>query len=147
MDEIVTVDDLTAEVCRFLLTSEEIGRVGYTAADGHQVILPVNFDVDADIIVLRTGPGSKLDDVPGQQVAFEVDHLAPEIRSGWSVLVQGRGLELADGPRAADPATGRPDIEPWAPGDKRHWLAIRIERITGRQIVRSRPMEGRGRDG
>ena len=58
-----------------------------------------------------------------------MDHLSIIYRSGWSVLVQGHGQEVTT---ALDPRHARLRdhfVEPWAPGAKDHWLAIRIERL------------------
>jgi hypothetical protein len=74
-----------------------------------------------------------------RQVAFEVDHLAPSVRAGWSVLVRGIGQDLTG-------ALG-PDYEQlrqrrllhWDPSEKQHWLAIKIRAVSGRQIANPRP--------
>jgi nitroimidazol reductase NimA-like FMN-containing flavoprotein (pyridoxamine 5'-phosphate oxidase superfamily) len=140
MTETASLDVLTDEVCRFLLTTEEVGRVAFVDADDYPVVLPVNYYLDGDFIVFRTDPGTKLREIPLQRVAFQVDHLAPAHRSGWSVLVQGHGEDVTT---AIDPthATLREArVEPWAPGDKQSWVAVQIHRITGRRIVRSQSL-------
>ena len=137
MSAFTYVDALTEEVCRFLLAEEDVGRVGFVDDDGYPVVLPVNYVLADDFIVFRTAPGSKLEGVPLRQVAFEVDHLSIIYRSGWSVLVQGHGQEITT---ALDPRHARlrdHPVEPWVPGAKDHWLAIRIERVSGRRIVRA----------
>jgi uncharacterized protein len=135
MDAIAFIDVLPEETCRFLLSTEEVGRVAFVDDDGYPVVLPVNYRLDRDRILFRTAPGSKLDHIPLRAVAFEVDHLAPTARAGWSVLVQGHGAELthAVGPAYAD--LREQPIAHWAPGVKEHWLAIEIDRITGRKVV------------
>ena len=140
MEPIAYVDVLTEEVCRFLLTDEEVGRIGFVAEDGYPVVLPVNYFVEGDFIVLRTAPGTKLEEVPLRQVAFEVDHLAPTHRTGWSVLVQGHGEEVTNALDPIHASLRERRVEPWAPGEKEHWLAIQIHRISGRRIVRSEPL-------
>jgi uncharacterized protein len=137
MSAFTYVDALTEEVCRFLLAEEDVGRVSFVDDDGYPVVLPVNYVLADDFIVFRTAPGSKLEGVPLRQVAFEVDHLSIIYRSGWSVLVQGHGQEITT---ALDPRHARlrdHSVEPWVPGAKDHWLAIRIERVSGRRIVRA----------
>jgi uncharacterized protein len=135
MEPDVYVEELSEEVCRFLLTDEEVGRLAYLGADGYPVVLPMNYVIDGDCILMRTAPGAKLEEVPLHRVAFEVDHLAPMYRLGWSVLVQGRARELtsADGP--AYTALRERRVDPWVPGDKDRWLSIEIARLTGRRIV------------
>ena len=137
MPETAHLDVLTEEVCRFLLTTEEVGRVAFLDADDYPVVLPVNYVVDGDFVVFRTDQGTKLREMPLRRVAFEVDHLAPANRSGWSVLVQGHGEEVTN---AIDPTHAQlrdGNVEPWAPGDKQRWVAVQIHRITGRRLVRS----------
>jgi uncharacterized protein len=141
MAETAHLDVLTDEVCRFLITTEDVGRIAFLDADGYPVVLPVNYYVEGDFVVFRTAPGAKLRKIPLQRVAFEVDHLAPASRVGWSVLVQGHGEDVTN---AIDPthATLREaKLEPWAPGDKQFWVAVQMHRITGRRIVRSQPLE------
>ena len=53
------------------------------------VVVPVNFAVMADSIVIRTGRGTLIQAHAYDQVAFEVDHLDEAMRQGWSVLVSG----------------------------------------------------------
>ncbi len=142
MEPIAYVDVLTEEVCRFLLSNEEVGRVSFMDEDGYPVVLPVNYVSEGDFIVFRTAPGTKLEDIPLRRVAFEVDHLSLSNRSGWSVLVQGHGEEITHALDLSHAALRERPVEPWAPGDKEHWLAIRIQRISGRRIVRSEALTG-----
>ena len=134
MEAELQFDVLSEEVCRHLLANEQVGRVAFVDAAGYPVVLPVNYLVEDDLIVFRSDPGGKLDRVPLRRVAFEVEHLAPSCHGGWSVLVQGVGQDITDaaGPRYDD--VRRRPIDRWAPGDKAHWLAVEIQRITGRRI-------------
>ena len=133
-----SAEELTEEVCRFLLANEEVGRVAFVDDDGYPVVLPVNYFLHDDLIVFRTGPGSKLGLVPLRPVAFEVDHLAPTVRAGWSVLVRGVGHDLT---RALGPNYEKLRQRPllhWDPSEKHHWLGIKIQAISGRQIANPR---------
>jgi nitroimidazol reductase NimA-like FMN-containing flavoprotein (pyridoxamine 5'-phosphate oxidase superfamily) len=141
MTETASLEVLTDEVCRFLLTTEEVGRVAFLDADDYPVVLPVNYFLDGDFVVFRTAPGTKLREIPLARVAFEVDHLAPANRSGWSVLVQGHGEDVTNAVDPSHATLREANVEPWAPGDKERWVAIQIHRITGRRIVRSQPLE------
>jgi uncharacterized protein len=128
------LDVLSDEVCRHLLTNEQMGRIAFVDTAGYPVVLPVNYVVDGDFIVFRTDAGAKLDQIPLQRVAFEVEHLAPACRSGWSVLVQGWSQDLTDAAGSAFEQLRRRSIGPWAPGEKAHWLAVEIRHISGRRI-------------
>jgi hypothetical protein len=64
------------------------------------------------------------------RAAFEVDPVDEEVHTGWSVLVRGpaRDIPESDGEFAAP--------ESWEQGEKSRWIAIRIDRVSGRHIVR-----------
>lgn len=119
--------------CRALLGDRHFGRLGFVA-DGWPVILPVNFVLDESSIVVRTGPGAKLEEMPLTMVAFEVDEADVGGAWGWSVLAQGPASDISD---AIDKHSGAlrqlPD-EPSAPGDEPNWLGITIRRISGRRF-------------
>jgi len=141
MEAMTYVSALTEEVCRHLLTNEEVGRVAFIGDDDYPVVLPVNFFLEGGRIVFRTDAGSKLDAVPLRRVAFEVEHLAPAEGTGWSVLVQGQGQDVTDAVGPDDAARRARDIDTWAPGGKEHWLAIEIDRMSGRRIIRRQEQE------
>lgn len=123
-------DDLTPEVCRTLLATHEIGRVAFVGDEGDPVVFPVNYIVRGDDIIVRTDGGEAHEHVPLHRAAFEVDHVDEEAHTGWSVLVRGpaRDIPKPDGEFAAP--------ESWEPGEKSRWMAIRIDRVSGRHIVR-----------
>ncbi len=100
------------------------------------MVLPVNYRLDGDLIVFRTDAGLKLDSVPLRHVVFEVDHLDSVVKTGWSVLVRGfaRDVTTALGEPYESMRSG--PLATWAPGPKTHWIAVQIEAISGRQIVR-----------
>jgi len=130
---------LSDEVCRFLLSTEEVGRIAFLDTDGYPVVLPVNYYLEDDFVVFRTAPGAKLREIPLHRVAFQVDHLSPMSRSGWSVLVQGHGEEVTNAIDPLHAVLREAKVDPWVPGDKPDWVAIQIHRISGRRIVRPQP--------
>ena len=76
-------------------------------------ILPVNFRFDGRHILIRTGRGTKLDAATRNAVvAFEVDEVEPNTRSGWSVVVTGMARELTDPDELAEAQT--PPLARWA---------------------------------
>jgi uncharacterized protein len=135
MEAITYLVELTDEVSRFLLTTEEVGRVAFVDDDGYPVVLPVNYRLEGDLVLFRTGAGSKLDHVPLRPVAFEADHLAPSAHAGWSVLVQGRGADVTTSLGPVYERLRALPLEFWAPGPRDHWLAIEMQRISGRKVV------------
>jgi hypothetical protein len=92
--------------------------------------------MDGTTVVIRTHAGTILRVAEHANVTFEVDDIDRRTRTGWSVLVRGQAEEVGEGHRvelvARTQATG---VEPWAPGDKGHWLRIIPHEISGRRIV------------
>jgi nitroimidazol reductase NimA-like FMN-containing flavoprotein (pyridoxamine 5'-phosphate oxidase superfamily) len=93
-----SVRELTRDECLELLREGRIGRVSVTD-QALPVIVPVNYVLDHDV-VFRTRTGGLLDrSCRGQVVAFEIDDLAADGTSGWSVLVVGVADVIGDGER------------------------------------------------
>lgn len=127
---------LTPAECRRLLAEGSVGRLAVVRG-GYPVVVPVNYAVHEERIVVRTGPGTKLSGAHRHRVAFEVDSIDEAWRTGWSVLVQGFAVEVT--PEAGDlyeevAAVGG---EPWAPGRRDRILLIAPISVTGRRIVPS----------
>ena len=115
-----------------LLRRMTLGRVGVTIG-ALPVVLPVNFTVDGDRILVRTGEGTKLDAALRKAVvAFEVDDLDPLSHAGWSVVVTGMADEVKD---PSELRTFRVDrLARWAPKGDGHVMAITTDVISGRRI-------------
>lgn len=124
---------LDREQCLAFLADEEVGRLAFVVA-GAPVVVPVNYGLDGDTVVFRTGPGAKLDDGPGRPVSFEIDSFDRGRRTGWSVVVTGRLEEVTPFDSATYERVHRLGVEPWAEGDRSHWLRLIPTRITGRRI-------------
>ncbi len=119
--------------CFLLLESVPVGRIGFVAG-GEVVILPVNFVVDGQDVVFRTGAGSKLSAVEvGHYVGFEADSYDAATRTGWSVVVNGLA-EVVE----ADAEAARLDglgVPAWGGTDAgRVWVRIRPMSVAGRRI-------------
>ena len=124
---------LPFEHCLRLLGSVPIGRVGFFA-DGEIVILPVNFLVDGQDVIFRTGPGSKLSSVSNKNlVGFEADSYETVTKSGWSVVISGftELVESDDEIRRLNDLGLRAWARPEA--DVPVWIRIRPNSVTGRQ--------------
>jgi nitroimidazol reductase NimA-like FMN-containing flavoprotein (pyridoxamine 5'-phosphate oxidase superfamily) len=80
------------EECRRLLelagASGEVGRLGVNR-EGPPYIIPVNFSFCDDQILIRLGPGFAAYHLNGETVTFEIDHVEPYAKQGWSVAAQG----------------------------------------------------------
>ena len=92
------VEILTVAECRELLTRHRFGRFGFIDSVGVlPSIIPVNYLLDNDKIVIRTDAGSKLAAaLRGAPVAFEVDGVDETHQVGWSVVVRGHAEEITD---------------------------------------------------
>jgi nitroimidazol reductase NimA-like FMN-containing flavoprotein (pyridoxamine 5'-phosphate oxidase superfamily) len=100
--------ELDREECLRLLASAQIGRVIYTEA-AMPAAHPVNYLLDAEEIVFRTGGGDKLVAAArGSVVGFQVDDIDVARRSGWSVLGVGEAYEILDPTRRAELAERLP---------------------------------------
>jgi nitroimidazol reductase NimA-like FMN-containing flavoprotein (pyridoxamine 5'-phosphate oxidase superfamily) len=101
--------------------------------DGPPTILPVNYVVDDGWIVFRTDAGSKLDAaVTAARISFQVDGVDEFNRTGWSVLVRGRVEEVRDEEQLA--RLKELPLIPYAPGAKEHYVRMRPDELSGRQI-------------
>lgn len=127
---------LSADDCYRLLATHQIGRLGVNA-EHYPLIFPVNYALDqAGVIVIRTDAGTKLAAANHGNVTFEVDEIDQRTRSGWSVLVRGLAEEVTSEHQAElIERTKASGVEPWAPGDRGHWIRLIPHAISGRRIV------------
>ena len=126
-------EEIPVEECLKLLSAHDVGRVA-VVVDRHPVILPVNYRIDGDTIVFRTGAGTKLQGAVLGYVAFEVDQIDESLQQGWSVLLQGVGREITDATDARSEQLQLLPLAPWAPGEKSHWIKIVPRIVTGRRL-------------
>lgn len=127
------MQNLTENECLALLRSRTIGRIAF-GLGGEIEIFPVNYGMEGQVIVFRTGPGAKLNTVPNTAVAFEVDGWDAESGNGWSVVAKGRAEEITTSAGRAAEHLRLVPVQPAAPGDKLHWLAIKPSEIAGRRF-------------
>ena len=124
--------ELGQDECLRLLAGSLIGRVVFTEA-ALPAAHPVTYLLDGDEVVFRTANGGKLAAATLHHVvAFQVDHVDPATRTGWSVLGVGEAYEVTDPRRLADLADRMP--APWAPIRSGHTVAIPLQRLTGRVL-------------
>jgi hypothetical protein len=131
-DEVAGVEVLQPPACWSLLRGAQVGRLA-VVVDGEPEIFPVNFVDDHGTIVFRTAEGTKLAaSVQHQAVAFEVDGYDPGAGSAWSVVVKGRGAEVAAGEEVLDVL--RLPLFPWHAAPKPRFVRIEPVEITGRRF-------------
>ena len=127
--------------CLQLLGEHVLGRLAVNEGSA-PLVLPVNYGLAGDRVVIRTATGTKLDAVH-RPVCFEVDDFDRAGRSGWSVVVRGRLVEVLPEDRVRwEQMSVLP--EPWAEGEKDHVLCIEPTVISGRRIANISPW-GKGK--
>jgi nitroimidazol reductase NimA-like FMN-containing flavoprotein (pyridoxamine 5'-phosphate oxidase superfamily) len=129
------IHELTPQECLTLLRSHpvHVGRVALVR-DGDPLILPVNYRLDGDTVVIRTAEDTALHQAAqGSMVAFEVDAVDPAWEDGWSVVIRGTASPVED-PDELDRVRQLP-LRPWAGGERDLYVRIRPQRITGRRIA------------
>jgi len=123
------------ECFRFL--AEHDGGVGRLALDdehGTPRIFPINFVLVGDLVVFRTGEGTKLRAAQaGSVMTFECDTVDEQARVGCSVAITGRS-EVIDSSRQ-NIRLSASRLDPVAPGSKGYWVAIHPDEVSGRRIV------------
>jgi nitroimidazol reductase NimA-like FMN-containing flavoprotein (pyridoxamine 5'-phosphate oxidase superfamily) len=134
------VEELTEAESLRLIAQEEIGRIAFTSRYG-PVIEPVNYKVLDGSVAFRTAAGDSIaEDLrtgiadAEYMVAFEIDHLNPAERTGWSVLLQGAAHYVEDEEERA--VVRKAGIEPWVGGKREVYIRITPTTISGRRISR-----------
>ncbi len=134
---------LTSSECFQMLAARQIGRLG-VYLDQYPLIIPVNYALDRDVIVIRTEPDSVVAQADHANVTFEVDDLNFTNNSGWSVLLRGQAESLTPQHRQdlveRTRATG---VLPWAPGPRDHFLRIIAHGVSGRRIISGEDVQWR----
>ncbi len=129
------IDELSAEECWALVATQVVGRLG-VVIDGYPVIVPVNFAMDDEIVVLRMGAGTVSSAADRANVTFQVDSIDRDRRTGWSVLVRGLVEEVgADHGAALASTTSGSAAQPWAPGERAHLKRLIPHGVSGRQLL------------
>ena len=133
----MTVDRNGLEVldrteCLRLLASGTVGRIGVCDGGG-PLVLPVNYVLAGDEVVVGTAAGSGLSALlETGVVALEVDDADLAYEWAWSVLVRGRARSLDDPAEVA--RAERLPLRSWGPGAHRRFTAIATTEVTGRRI-------------
>lgn len=127
--------ELEQHECLEVLGRHCFGRLA-VVEDGQPNIFPVNYSLDGERVIFRSGSGTKFDHARLDRVAFEVDEVDDDGRSACSVVVRGTAREFTD---AIDAVSERERTMPppeWLPALEMHWIRIVPRAITGRRILR-----------
>jgi len=127
------IEELGRQECLALLATQRLGRLG-VVVDGVPLVLPMQFALDDEIVVLQTNQGTKSLHAPLTSVSFEVDHVDWEQGVGWSVLIQGIGEDISTAIDDRSEDRRSLAVHSWAPPPADRWLTIVPRTITGRRI-------------
>jgi nitroimidazol reductase NimA-like FMN-containing flavoprotein (pyridoxamine 5'-phosphate oxidase superfamily) len=128
--------ELSSDECRELLSAGFVGRVAMSTPLGPHIV-PVNYAVVDDAVVLRTSPYSVLGShARGSILALEVDDFDYERQRGWSVVARGRA-EAVTSAEDLNHIRSVWDPNAWASGQRNLYLRIRWSELTGRRLGRS----------
>jgi nitroimidazol reductase NimA-like FMN-containing flavoprotein (pyridoxamine 5'-phosphate oxidase superfamily) len=120
-----------------LLGSATVGRLAVAVANVPD-IFPLNFIVDRETVVFRTGEGSKLAALAIEsRVAFEADGYDEGLGEAWSVVVKGRAEEIKQLYDVVEASTF--PIFPWQAGSKHRVVRIAVDEISGRRFAVLQP--------
>ena len=125
--------ELSVADCEALLRSGVAGRVAISTPMGPHIV-PVNYSVVGDAIIVRTSPYSLLGTYARDTLlAFEIDGFDPGRERGWSVQARGRVEFVSD---RADLELIREvsEPQPWAGGARSLYLRLRWTELSGRQL-------------
>ena len=127
------LEHLSRDECLQLVGQVPVGRIVYTRQALPAVEL-VNFALADGDIVIRTDAGGKLAAATrGAVVAFEADSLDAAAHAGWSVTIVGYSRAVTD--REEIRRLEQTGLEPWAPGERDHFIRISPELVNGRRLA------------
>jgi len=117
--------------CLELLANQRVGRVAY-CDDLGPVVLPVNYALDQETVLIQISPHSTLArNLRSARASFQIDEFDYYNQSGWSVLVRGDATYVDDADLPAD--DDRPHA--WAEGERTLHVRITPHDISGRRLM------------
>ena len=105
-----------------------------TAADSKADLFPVNYLIDGETLLFRSAPGTKLDQIAAApDVAFIIEGHGTD--GYWSVVMRGTAELLSD--QVEIIGSGALELAPWAAGEKRNFVRVTPQTISGRRVSRA----------
>jgi hypothetical protein len=139
-------ETLTGAGCLDLIRPAGLGRLGVIRG-GFPLIVPVDYAVHGDRIIVLTDSGPTLTAARQHRVSFEVDRIDVRKRRGWSVLVQGFAVEVVPGEDGSYHEVATVLIKPFVCATCDRVILISPISITGRRFSRSPQRGGAVRPG
>jgi uncharacterized protein len=129
---------LTRQECLRLLAGRSVGRLAFNGRIGVALILPVNYALNGDEILIRTGPGTKVQAAERREVvSLEIDEFDEAARTGWSVVVTGKCRisreALFDAAQPGSAPVARP--VPWVAGPRSLVIRMAVTHVSGRRLA------------
>ena len=132
------VERLDEASCTELLSTGRIARLIYNSRFG-PVALPSEYKIHEGSIVFRTYRATFTEEDlrtgiahAEYQVVVEVDHIDPDAREGWVVLVRGTAHQVdTEAERASISNVG---LESWVEGEPEHFIRVEPISIAGQRI-------------
>ena len=125
--------ELSPQECLTLLRAGVAGRIAVSTPDGPHII-PVNYSVVDDAVVVRTSPYSLLGTHGRNTVlAFEIDYFDHAYQHGWSVMARGRSEVVTD-PADVEHIRSTWEPRPWATGARNLYLRSPWSELSGRRL-------------
>ncbi|MEV8180998.1 pyridoxamine 5'-phosphate oxidase family protein [Specibacter sp. NPDC078692] len=126
-------ESLTTQQCWKLLSDTSVGRLAVIVG-GKPDVFPVNYKIDGESLLFRTGPGTKVDAINDDaSVALEADAVSAEFGLAWSIVVKGSAESVpADGSELNAAVRG---LFPWQGVGKSHLIRIVPDTVTGRRFT------------
>jgi len=122
--------ELPAWECLELLRSRPVGRI-CVVDHGYPIAIPVNYEVvgtnNSLQVVVRTAPETILGRYEGLG-SLEVDDIALDTGTAWSVIVRGTLHRVLGAHELADP-------HPLIDSDRQRWVTLQMSAITGRRFT------------
>jgi len=127
-----TMNDIPTDECWQLLDSQRFGRLA-VAVRGGPDIYPINFLVDGDRVLMKTGAGTKLFQVTlNNAVALEADVVTDT--EAWSVVV--RGVARVVDSFSEKYELDEKHLDTWLPTSKPVYITIEHTEVSGRRFTR-----------
>lgn len=133
VEKVPYLEKLSREECLQLLASVPVGWIAYCRPDGAPGVVPVNFVLNGDEVVVRALYSDKLVMAAQDSVmSIGASTLDVETRTGWSVTIEGRAGFVGD-PLVN---TELPAVHSWIPWERNVLVSIAMERVSGRRLMR-----------
>lgn len=125
-------DTLSPSQCWALATTQTMGRLGFF----HEALLnifPVNYFVLDEHVYFRTRAEGVIATSYLDHAAFQADFTDTATKSGWTILANGPATRVED-PELLTTLWGKASEEPWAPGLRDLFFALKPTHVRGRRL-------------